>query len=219
MRGGSWSHALLLIVLSLAGCVNSNADDDGRGSSSTTAPIDSCPAVTSSTGVTGWTSHGGQWGFESADTSVVCGKANRALVSLVNDTLGPFDDLEILVSFNMLDGDSGAGLVIHFADDENYNIVRYSPREQGWHLFTLVDGNRQKQREASVTPPTTNPELHDWVQLTVRSEQGHIRAYDGLTKIIDYQLQPEASHNGKVGLFLRDTGMAALFDDFNVHAL
>jgi hypothetical protein len=225
MRLPTVAPAFLMVCFLLAGCAAADEDDDGGAgatTSTTTPPSDPCPTVTESTTVPAWTKHGGQWGdilAQEGHTGVVCGKATSALDFLVNDLLGPFSDVEVNVSFNMLQGDSGAGIVLHFADDGDYNIVRYSPREQGWHLFTLVDGNRQKQDAASVTPPTTNPDLRQWVTLKVRSEAGHVTAFDGSTKVIDFTLPEEASHNGRVGFFLRDDGMAALFDDFSATAL
>ncbi len=155
--------------------------------------------------------------MESHD-GVVCGEATGPVQSLIR-AAGTFSNLEANVSFNMLAGDSGAGLVIHFADDENFNIVRYSPREQGWHLFTVIHGSRDKQQDASVTPPTTNPEMHQWVELRIVSTDGFIEAYDGDVKVIEFMLPAEASHQGRVGYFLRDEGMAAGFDDFAVRAM
>lgn len=208
--------SLLASSLLLAGC----AGDEGPGDQTPTeTATDYCPGIDASTQVLTWTKHGGEWGAQAAGAGrqdVVCGQADRALSSLVNDLAGPFGNLEANVDFYMLGGDSGAGLVLHFQDEQNFNIVRYSVREQGWHLFTVVEGNRQKQDEASFNPPTTNPDYNEWVSLRVTSQDGHIQAFDGDTKVIDYLLKPEASHTGRVGYFLRDTGMAALFDEFSV---
>jgi hypothetical protein len=209
-------------MIALPGCAE---DDDGNGGESTTetttaAGVAACTETPSGT-VPGYTIHGGSWrelASYDGHSGVICGNTTTPLASLVKDA-GSFTDFEALVSFNMLAGDSGAGLVVHFADEQNYNIVRYSPREQGWHLFTMVAGNRQKQDDASVTPPTTNPEIGQWVQLSVRSQGGHVTAFDGNVKVIDYTLKPEASHTGKVGFFLRDDGMAAVFDDLTANTL
>ncbi len=218
------SKALLgaLMVL-LAGCVE--AEDGGEGGESTTTASsasgsDPCPTLGDDTGVPGWTKHGGQWAevaSQAGHEDVVCGSATQALSSLVGPD-GPFTDFEAKVELHMLAGDSGAGLVLHFADEGNYNIVRYSIREQGWHVFTMVDGTREKRDAGSVMPPPTNPDLGQWVNLTVRSEGGHLTAFDGEAKVIDYQLPAEASHSGRVGYFLRDTGMVALFDGFSAKA-
>jgi hypothetical protein len=218
----------LLTVSALAGC--SDAGDGGRpststgptghGSTGTTTAADACPSVGEDTGVAGWTAHGGRWGEEGVvdgRADIVCGKATGAVQSLVHDS-GTYSSFEANVTFDMLAGDSGAGLVFHFADEENFNIVRYSIREQGWHLFTMIDGERQKEENATVEGPTTNPELHEWVELRVVAEDGVVMAYDGETKVIDFELPEGASHQGRIGYFLRDAGMVAAFDAFSVQA-
>jgi hypothetical protein len=214
---------LLLAFAGLAGCTESDDGGDGpttTGSTTTNGgDPDPCPDVDSTSTVSGWTAHGGEWGTQTTSLGPsVCGRATGAVQSLVRDS-GTYSNLEANVSFEMLAGDSGAGLVIHYQDESNFNIIRYSPREQGWHLFTLIDGNRQKQDAASVTPPTTNPELEEWVALRVTSTDGFVEAWDGQTKVIEYELPDEASHQGRVGYFLRDSGMVALFDDFEVRAM
>ena len=214
------SMPVLLAVSLLSGCFGGSADGEPSSTTSSTSEPDLCQTVEEGTAVAGWVAHGGLWGPVAAmegHNEVVCGKATAPVQSLVRSG-GTYSDFEANVSFNMLAGDSGAGLVIHFANDENFNIIRYSPREQGWHLFTMVNGNRDKQQNASVTPPTTNPELHQWVALRIVSKEGHVTAFDGPTKVIDYELPDAASHQGSVGYFLRDEGMVALFDDFSVVA-
>ena len=223
--------AFLMASLLLAGCADDDDDGNGDSTTTTTSQVDPCPGVTDTTTVPTWTKHGGQWGpvaVREGRVDLVCGKATSALNSLTNDLSGPFSDLELTVDYNMLDGDfglsgdglesadAGSGVVIHYQDAGNYTIVRYSPREQGWHLFTMIGGNRDKVDEASVTPPTTNPEYNEWIDLRVRSEGGHVTAFHNTTKVIDYVLPAEASHTGRVGYFLRDAGMVTLFDDFAV---
>lgn len=226
------SLAFLVSSLLVAGCATDGGDGGEPSPSSTWAPpADPCPGVGDATTPPAWTRHGGQWGAVAARegrVDLVCGKATSSLDSLVSDLLGPFTDLELNVTYAMLVGDwglttdtlhkadAGAGVVLHYADPGNYTIVRYSPREQGWHLFTMIDGSRQKRDEASVLAPTTNPGYHDWIQLRVRSEGGHVTAFDGVTKVIDYQLPADAPTTGRVGYFLRDAGMVALFDDLTV---
>lgn len=186
---------------------------------------DPCPQVTETSVVPpGWVEHGGQWGVVLGmedHVDAICGKAMAPLAHVVAHATS-YDNVVANVSFNMLQdavgGGSGAGLVINWQDVDNYVIVRYSPREQGWHLFTMIAGERTKQDEASVTPPTTNPDYHEWIPLSVRHEAGHVTAYDGTTKVIDYMLPEGASRSGYVGYFLRDNGMVALFDDFSAGA-
>lgn len=225
MVRGAFLTASLLAMTMLAGC---SADGPGGGdsdSSTTTAvATDHCPTVNDTTLVPGWTKHGGNWGpvVNMEDhVDAVCGEADAALAHLVSPA-GTFESVVANVSFNMLGDDlgggSGAGLVINWKDEDNYVIVRYSVREQGWHLFTMTGGERVKRDEASVTPPTTNPEYHQWVDLSVRHKDGHVEAWDNETKVIDYMLPEGSSRSGQVGYFLRDAGMAALFDDFSATA-
>lgn len=215
-------------MLALAGCSGGEGDETDPTPTPTPTPTaeptDFCPTVTSSTLVPGWTKQGGDWGPAvnmQGEVESVCGEATQPL-SILLSPAGSFGAVVANVSFAMLGDDigggSGAGLVINYKDADNYVIVRYSPREQGWHLFTMTGGEREKRDEASVTPPTTNPEYREWVNLTVRHEAGHVTAFDGTTKVIDYMLPAGSSLSGQVGYFLRDTGMAALFDDFTANA-
>lgn len=226
---------LLVTALALAGCASDDPEEGTTTSSTTTSSRqqdpDPCPTVNDATVVPGWTKNGGQWGPVAdldGHTTVVCGKATSSLNSLVDTLSGPAENLELNVTFVMLDGDhglsddeldsadAGAGVVLHFVDTGNYTIVRYSPREQGWHVFTVVDGNRQKQNEGTVAGSTTNPEYGQWVSLRVRSVDGHLEAWDGTTKVIDYMLPAQAAQSGLVGYFLRDAGMVAAWDNFAV---
>lgn len=231
VRPAAAGPLLVLASLLVAGCADGGGDGTGTSTTTTAPAQDPCPTVTEASTVPAWTRHGGHWGQIAARDGrldLVCGKAMAPLDRLTNDLAGPLDDFELTVSFNMLLGDfglsgdglgaadAGAGVVIHHQDAGNSTIVRYSPREQGWHLFTIISGNRDKVDDASVTPPTTNPEYGEWVDLRVRSEGGHVTAFHNTTKVIDYQLPDLASREGLVGYFLRDAGMVALFDDFAV---
>lgn len=225
MRGPLLASLLasLLAVPLLAGCTAEDGGDGSESSTTTAQGTDACPTVTDATVVPGWTKRGGQWGVVAAmedRVDAVCGEADQPLSILLSS--GTFSSVNASVAFNLLQDDvgggSGAGLVINWKGDGDYVIVRYSPREQGWHLFTMTGGERVKRDEASVTPPTTNPEYHTWVNLTVVHKDGHVEAWDNGTKVIDYVLPEGASRSGQVGYFLRDEGMAALFDDFRATA-
>lgn len=210
----------LLSVALLAGCTEtaqSTTDPSGQ------LPSDPCPSATPTSSVAGFTVHNGNWSLATARSTAVCGEGTKALNSLVSSSLGSFTDLEATLTFKMLERDAleydaGAGLVLHFQDDANFQIIRYSVREQGWHLFTMTNGTRTKQDVASVTPPTTNPAFNNWIDLRVRSEGGHITAFDGTTKVIDYHLPAGASTHGAIGYFLR-AQQAAEFDGLTAHSL
>lgn len=223
-----WSLlAVSLLLGSLAGCNGSDDGDDGP--TTTSQPSTGQPFLETFTtwspgsAPAGWSIHNGAWGgFQNltdiAHTNVARGSSasGAALNSIVADKAGTYRDMELKVAFKMLEGEAGAGVVTHFWDENNYNILRYSVREQGWDVFTMIDGERVKRDEASVLEPTTHPEFGQWVQLRVVSQAGHLTAYDGAVKVLDYALPTEASHVGAVGLFLRDVGTTALFDDLSV---
>ena len=169
-----------------------------------------------------WRAFGGQWGGTLNTTNpshpkVAFGEGSDALNSLVSIEAGSFANFELNVSFNMIAGDhpQGAGLAFHFRDADNYQIIRYSISEQGWHIFTVREGNRDKQSDGTVQGNTTSPQFHEWVRLRVLSQDGHVVAYDGTTRVIDYVLPTEQSAEGGVALFVRGNTVAQ-FDDFSV---
>jgi hypothetical protein len=226
------SSTLALLVAALfAGC---SGNGDGDTSTTTSATSEQTIAKTVEEDFDGlavgarppsWQFNRGAWGnannaSDTAHPKVLEG-AGDADVGLSSITApGSYTDFEAAVSFKMISGEhpQGAGLVFHYFDDENYQIIRYSASEQGWHLFTMVDGNRQKQDAASVTPPTTNPEVGVWVDLRVESSGEHVKAFDGNTLVIDYDLPADAARHGRVGPFVRGNTIAA-FDDFRVEAI
>lgn len=237
----------LVLLSGLAGCTSTDTGKDDKTVTQTftqTATVtqtvtqtvaptpvaptlaDPCPLATPTSTVSGYTVRAGNWSRASAD-SVVCGEGTLALNSLTLDGVS-LSNLEASVAFRMvnrseLEFDAGAGLVVHYVNATEYQIIRYSPREQGWHLFTVItkpDGtvNRTKQDSASVTPPTTNPDFDQWVHLTVRSVNGTITAFDGTTKVIEYVLPAGHSTTGTVGYFLR-AQQAAQFEGLTARAV
>jgi hypothetical protein len=228
--------SIAILALLFAGCTQP-----------TTEPTASTPPKTSSTGTSmsptgedaeedfdnvtagdvpsGWKKYEGTWAARANDTDTAHPKIMRGegadppgLSSLVDEDAGTFGDVEVVVSFKAVEGDAGAGLVTHWKDADNYNIVRYSIRENAWHLFTMIDGNRQKKDVATVAGDSTHPDLNVWVDLRVRSVDGHIEAFDGATKVIAFDLPADASHLGYVGLFSRGDTIVD-FDDFGVESV
>ncbi|MEA3143587.1 MAG: hypothetical protein QOG31_911 [Thermoplasmata archaeon] len=210
-----------VLALSAAGCIGDSAS---TATQAPTGPVDEAfDALAPDGKPSGWTVHKGSWGAASNATDAAhplvlrgAGVAEPGLSSIVPPQ--SFTDFEATVAFKMLSGQhpQGAGLVLQFKDDDNYQIIRYSTTENGWHLFTVTAGNREKQGSASVAGET-HPEQNQWVNLRVVSSGGHVQAFDGATKVIDYTLPATASHSGGVGPFVRgDT--VAVFDDLKVHA-
>lgn len=173
----------------------------------------------------GWVASGGTWGGAANASApgharVVEGSGVDEVNNLVANVGGSFSDFEANVSFDMVSGDhpQGAGMSFHYQDANNYQIIRYSLSEQGWHLFTMHQGNRDKKPEGTVPGNTTSPQFHTWVFLRVVSKGGHVTAFDGDVKVIDYMLPAEVVHAGAVALFVRGNTVAA-FDDFHVRPL
>lgn len=231
--------ALFVAGTLLAGCMGDNDGSNqkpGGSTSPTTTPSTTQPQTPNGQRITesfdaldagavpaGWEKELGTWGAAENRTDTAhpktmrgAGQADPGLSSLVAKPAGTFGDFEAEVSFQMLSGEhpQGAGMVFHWVDEENYQIIRYSISESGWHLFTMNDGNRNKE-SAATAAGGTSPAFGDWVNFRVVSENGHITAFDGATKVIDYVLQDADAKVGYVGLFTRgDT--VTLFDNFEV---
>ena len=75
-------------------------------------------------------------------------------------------------------------MVFDWLDPQNYVIIRYSTHEHGWHLFTVVDGERVKQENAT-TSTQTDPGFNAWMSLSVEKEGGQIVAKDGPVTVIN----------------------------------
>jgi hypothetical protein len=121
-----------------------------------------------------------------------------------------YDDLDLSLSFRITappQDAAGAGVVVHYKNETEQQIIRFSVRESGWHLFTWeTAAGRQKQTDAGTAD---NPlhQLGEWVHLRVTSKNGHLQAFDCGVKVIDYQIPAGHSMVGGVGPFLReDTG-------------
>lgn len=169
----------------------------------------------------GWIAHHGNWSMTTGSGGHArvlqgTGQAEPGLSSLVDHKDGVFAVFTLEVDFLMVSGEhpQGAGLVFDWKDENNYQIVRYSISEQGWHLFTVVNGNRNKQSDTTLAN-TTNPQFNQWLHLRVVQSSGRVTAYDNATKVLEYTLKPGDSASGFVGVFCRgDT--KALFDDLQV---
>lgn len=181
----------------------------------------------------GWTTAKGTWTAQVNETAKSATKVMRGIslretsadkVSvLVACPLGKYTNLDLTVWLRNVEPDdglsAGAGIVIHYNDPTNMQIIRFSPREAGWHIFTWTpDAPRVKQNEASIATGIFH-EDDEWIQLRVVSANGHITAYDAGTPVLQYELPAGHSGVGAVGLFLRaaaDSDTTADFDDFHV---
>ena len=218
----------MTLIAALSGCADTA--DHGDESTSGTTSTSSASTITYSeqfeSGMpTGWAVHnGGTWTAfsNSSDTEHPnslkgVGKADPGFSSLVG--LQSYTDFEATMKFRIEDGveQQAAGIVVHFYDDGNYQIIRYSINENSWHLFTFVDGTRTKQPDATLEAQT-HPDFHQWIDLRVESKEGVITVHDGTTKVIEYRLSASDIDFGGIGPFVRGDA-TALFDDLTVDPL
>jgi hypothetical protein len=168
-----------------------------------------------------WIAHKGTWTMKAGGTGhakVLEGKgdADPGLSSLVDHADGTFGDFTMEVDFLMVSGEhpQGAGVVFDWKDDKNYQIIRYSISENGWHLFTVVNGNRDKQGGATIAN-TTSPQFNQWVHLKVVQEGGEVTVFDGSTRVIEYFLKEGNSRTGYAGVFCRGDTLAQ-FDNYSI---
>jgi hypothetical protein len=167
-----------------------------------------------------WSSDAGNWSVEAngnatSPPNVLRGQGGGARSTL--RATGTYQNLEAVVKFRMVEGDEGAGLSFRFAAPGEYRIVRYSPREAGWHYFMVEGGVADKRNEATVFQTISAPVFGQWVDLRVVAQGRHIQAWHGNTLVIDY-VEPGEPTAGAAGPFLRGRAVA-LFDDFEVAPL
>ena len=169
---------------------------------------------------TGWTAYGGTWRIVNASSagSVLSGQGDKdpGLSSLVNEGLGKVKGFDLRVELGLLSGadPQGAGVVFDWVDERNYVIVRYSTHEHGWHLFTVIDGERTKEPNAT-TSTQTDPGFNVWMDLRVTQRDGRVEAFHDETQVIDFVLDDRAPREGFVGVFVRGDSRA-YFDDVRV---
>lgn len=204
-REGTILFAALAIVGSFAGCLERSTSETFEDAA---LPV-------------GWDVYGGTWTIANASAAgrvlAARGDAEPGLSSLVNDGFGSVDSFDLQVTAGLLSGmdPQGVGVVFNWRDEGNYTIIRYSTHEHGWHLFTVIDGERTKQENATLVPGT-DPGFNVWMALHVVQEKGRVTAYDGATKVIEYELSEAEPQKGRVGLFVRGNSRA-YFDDFRLN--
>ncbi|MEK6986440.1 MAG: family 16 glycoside hydrolase [Candidatus Thermoplasmatota archaeon] len=221
-----------VLMFLLAGCAAtpaaSSSDAPQPLANSLCAPAAGAAFTESFDGTfSGWVSVGGTWAVAANSSARSGGHLLRGTgAGAVSDDVacphGSFTDFELEVDLRIVapaEDAAGAGVVIHFHNATNHQIVRYSVREAGWHIFTWTDAEpRSKKSEANVEGPSPQHVAGEWIHLKVVSKQALITAFDGATKILEYQLPPGHSRSGAVGAFLRDVTTAD-FDNLTVKLL
>lgn len=226
-------RALVLVVGAMMGAATlAGCSDDGEGpEASTSSPTSStappgpdggdCDVDTRMPTVPTWAAHGGSWeGFLRPDADRPQGirgdgaPGEPGLGLLIDHASGPFDAVEVEVDLALVYGrhPDGAGLVFHWTGD-SYNIVRYSPSEGGWHLFTVIDGNRSKVDAPAPATVPKGPSWCEWVTLRVVADGHDIEVFQDGETVLSATLQPDASAKGQAGLFVRGDSVA-LFDGY-----
>ena len=174
----------------------------------------------------GWSATDGSWQVRADDRApegdkVLYGQgdADPGFSMALAGSAGSLSDLEMQVSFRIacVEHPSGIGVVLHVAGPEEYQILRFSPTESSWDMFTVKDGVRERQPTAAILPGT-DPEPGAWTTLRVTSEGGRIEAFDGATQVLGFDLPAGHAGEGQVGLFLRGASSGD-FDDVRVDAL
>lgn len=232
--GRPWvSAAWAAILVAASGCAD-GADPPGSAPSSSSSSTTTAPAPPPNGGdcdvdaplplLPTWADHAGEWsGFMQVDAARPQGirgagdAADPGLSLLVDHGMEPTSALDVEVGFSLVSGvhPDGAGLAFHWTGP-SYNVVRYSPSEAGWHLFTIIEGNRTKV-ETEPMDVVRWVEPCDWVTLRVVAEGHDVKAYQGQHLVLEATLPPPASGSGQAGLFLRgDT--VALFHGYTVRA-
>lgn len=217
---------LLATFVLLAGCLgDSAAPEPGTSATASQTPSDPGPAQDCDVDadlplLPNWAAHDGAWAtFVQPDLGMPqgirgAGSADPGLSLLVDHGTAASSSLDASVEFAMVSGrhPDGAGLAFHWAG-ESYNIVRFSPSEGGWHLFTVIDGERTK---ADATAPTTLPALPGWcawTTLRVLAEGAQVQVFQDGQAVLEATLPDGASTSGEAGLFVRGDSVA-LFADY-----
>lgn len=227
--------AFLAVVLTVLTVASPGCLDAPGGGASPTGTATPSPSPAPPPGPTGdcdagdplptaptWAAHGGTWAtFVQAETRHPqgirgAGAAGEPGLSLLVDHGTPASpSFDASVNFALVSGEhpDGAGLAFHWTGD-SYNIVRYSPSEGGWHLFTVIDGERTKVNATANPASMPGPAWCQWTGLRVVAEGANVEVWQDGVSVLRASLPDGASTSGQGGLFLRgDT--VALFDGYS----
>lgn len=230
-----------VLMFLLAGCAGSSAPTSSVAPLVLANPL--CPKAAGTSfqeafdngDLPEWKSVGGAWATVANSTAKSGGHVLRGVgdTRSTNDHAacprGDFTDFELEVDLRIVapsENAAGAGVVIHFHNATNHQIVRYSVREAGWHVFIWNDTvTRSKKTEANVEGPSPQHVAGEWIHLKVVSKNALLTVHDGSTKVLEYQIPPGHSRSGAVGFFLRndassgDGPTTADFDNLTVKPL
>jgi hypothetical protein len=161
--------------------------------------------------------HGGAWSsFVQPDLQGPqgyrgVGAADPGLSLLVDHAAGSRAEVQATVHMLLVSGahPDGAGLAFHWQGG-SYNIVRYSPSEGGWHVFTVVDGERAKVNATVAPDAPPVPGWCSWTEMSIVARGADVQVFQDGQEVLAAALPDGAATEGEVGLFVRG-GSIALF--------
>jgi hypothetical protein len=226
-RTAALALAWIALASVLSGCVDgSDGAPTATGTSTSSSspspgPASDCDLDAPLPLAPTWAAHGGTWGsFVQPDVAHPQGirgegtPGEPGLSLLVDHGVPASATVDASVRFALVSGfhPDGAGLAFHWAGD-SYNLVRYSPSEGGWHLFTVIDGERTKLNATVEPDGPPSPTWCEWTELKVVAAGASVEVWQDDAAVLRTTLPDGASTSGQVGLFLRgDT--VALFDQY-----
>lgn len=217
----AWASVVLLGAMLVAGCTSPGQDGEPEPSSLSPSPTPAPPGRDCDAELGGlpvpptWAAHGGAWSTVALADALPphglrgAGTDDPGLSLLIDHSAGPFTTVEATVEVLLVRGGhpDGAGLAFHW-DGPSYNLVRYSPSEAGWHVFTVVEGNRTKLDAAYAPTPPPLPGWCAWTQLRVVARGAEVQVFQDGEAVLEATLPPAASASGQAGLFVRGDGVA-----------
>lgn len=217
---------LVLAVAALAGCAGDDAgagpsaSSTGSQTSTSPGPDVECDLDAALPVPPTWAAHGGSWGtFLQPDLVHAqgyrgAGAADPGLSLLVDHSTPASATADVSVDIALVSGQhpDGAGLAFHWSGD-SYNIVRYSPSEGGWHLFTVIDGERTKANATVVADAPAAPQWCAWTTLRVLANGADVQVFQDGEPVLEATLPEGSSTSGEAGLFVRGDSVA-LFADY-----
>lgn len=212
---------LLAALAVLAGCLGDGAGPSPEPSSTASqtssdpGPSQDCDVDSGLPVLPNWAAHGGAWGtfvqpVPGRPQGIRgAGSADPGLSLLVDHSTPASSTIDASVDFALVSGEhpDGAGLAFHWSG-ESYNIVRYSPSEGGWHLFTVMDGERTKANATSPTTVPAGPGWCAWTTLRVLAEGAEVQVFQDGQAVLEATLPDGASTSGEAGLFVRGASVA-----------
>src|SRR4051794_21372862 len=161
----------------------------------------------------GFTGEVGEWKVVESDKGKALGQSARNSnstfnIALAGDTNAKDVDLSVRMKAVGGETDQGGGLVWRAKDPKNYSLARYTPPEDNYRLYKVVNGKRTLIQNADIA------HTDGWHTLRVTMSDDQITcSYDGKKSLESRDTTfPEA---GKVGLWSKADAQSQ-FDDLTL---